>query len=95
MTNIKPLCDGTYTPRGAKRATSLERTFDGHAWMYNRNAMDSFDGPSIANDKKRGKVLKAIIKKKKKGMASMRHSSCSYMNSSKEMTGISNRLGAS
>ena len=66
--NTSPLLDGTHTPRGAKRAITLERSFDKNAWMYNRNTMDNFNpkGSAMLNDLERNKILKKIIKNKKK-----------------------------
>lgn len=34
--DTKPLNDTTHTPRGTKRAITLERTFDKQPWIYNR-----------------------------------------------------------
>ena len=44
LNNPKPLLDNTNTPRGAKRAITLDRCFDNFAWMYNRTQCDKFDG---------------------------------------------------
>ena len=59
------LNDGTHTPRGAKRAITLERSFDKQPWMYNRSAADSFNdkyGSSIFKDKNKSKVLKKKLR---------------------------------
>ena len=67
LAKTKPMEDeGNLTPRAAKKAISLERAFDAHAWMYNRKTMDSFDPKchAMLNDKNRGKMLKKIIKNK-------------------------------
>ena len=37
-----PLLDNTHTPRGAKKAITLERAFDRVPWMHNRTAVESF-----------------------------------------------------
>lgn len=66
----KPLLDNSNTPRGAKRAITLERSFDTFAWMYNRNTLEGFNnGFQIAKDKNKSKVLKKQIKQKKKSIA--------------------------
>lgn len=44
LNSEKPLLDNTNTPRAAKRAITLERSFDKFAWMYNRTTLDKFDG---------------------------------------------------
>ena len=59
--NYIPLNDNTNTPRGAKKAITLERSFDRFAFMYNRTNMESFSGigcVQIEKDKQRSKVLK-------------------------------------
>lgn len=58
LNSDKPLIDNTNTPRGAKRAITLERSFDKFAWMYNRTTLDKFDGTQIAKDKGKSKILK-------------------------------------
>jgi hypothetical protein len=53
--------DRTHTPRGAKKAITLERTFDKFAFMYNRNNMETFSGVGsvqIGKDKQRSRILK-------------------------------------
>ena len=40
---VTPQLDNTNTPRGAKRAITLERSFDKFAWMYTRNNLDTLD----------------------------------------------------
>jgi hypothetical protein len=69
LTKEKPLLDNTNTPRSAKRAITLERSFDKFAWMYNRTTLDKFDGFQIAKDKNKSKVLKKQLRQKKKSMA--------------------------
>ena len=34
------LLDRTHTPRGTKRAITLERTFDKDIWLYNKASLD-------------------------------------------------------
>lgn len=58
----KPLLDNTNTPRAAKRAITLERSFDNFAWMYNRTTLDRFDGFQIGKDKHKSKILKKVIR---------------------------------
>lgn len=66
----KPLLDNTNTPRAAKRAITLERSFDKFAWMYNRNTLENFNnGFQITKDKNKSKILKKQIRNKKKSMA--------------------------
>ena len=59
------LNDGTHTPRGAKRAITLERSFDKQPWMHNRSHGNNFDpnyGTSIFKDKLKAKVLKKKLR---------------------------------
>ena len=42
QTKTPLLLDRTHTPRGAKRAITLERTFDKDIWVYNKNSMHEF-----------------------------------------------------
>ena len=66
--NVAPLNDNTNTPRGAKRAITLERSFDRFAWMHTRNALEHLDVNShaIKIDKEKGKTLRKIVRKQKK-----------------------------
>jgi hypothetical protein len=64
----KPLLDNTNTPRGQKRAITLDRCFDKFAWMYNRTSPDRFDGHQIAKDKAKSKILRKQLKKSRKKM---------------------------
>ena len=71
-----PLLDNTHTPRGAKKAITLERSFDRVPWMHNRTGMESFSTAVINKDKNKSKVLRKIIKKSRsrsrsKSMTSM------------------------
>ena len=58
-----PLLDNTHTPRGAKKAITLERSFDRLPWMHNRNTMNDFSQAIVLKDKNKSKVLRKIIKK--------------------------------
>jgi hypothetical protein len=64
------LLDNSNTPRGAKRAITLERNFDTFAWMYNRKHGDSLKvgSDTITKDKEKSKVLKKLIKSKKRSI---------------------------
>ena len=64
------LLDNTNTPRGAKRAITLDRNFDTFAWMYNRKHGDSFKigSDTLNKDKEKGKMLKKLIRNKKKSI---------------------------
>jgi len=55
--NTAPLLDRTHTPRGAKKAIALERTFDKEKWYYPRKHPESFSGSGspVEKDKLRGK----------------------------------------
>jgi hypothetical protein len=64
----KPLLDNTNTPRGSKRAITLDRCFDKFAWMYNRTSPDRFDGHQIGKDKQKSKILRKQLKKSRKKM---------------------------
>jgi len=64
--------DNTMTPRGQKKAITLERSFDKFAFMYNRNNMEAFSGVGsfqVPKDKQRSKILKKQIRIKRKNMA--------------------------
>ena len=52
--------DRTHTPRGTKRAITLERTFDKDIWVYNKRSMDEL-ASSTMKDVKRGKFYKKKI----------------------------------
>ena len=69
--NLKPLLDNSNTPRGAKKAMTLERNFDTFAWMYNRTQADNFANDLVSNvqpsfevkrDQNKSKVLRKQIK---------------------------------
>ena len=47
LTQTKPLLDRTNTPRGAMRATTIDRAFSKQKWLYNKNTLDPFN-PSAA-----------------------------------------------
>ena len=64
ITEVKPLLDNSNTPRGAKKAITLERTFDHDVWIYNKNHMDEFTKTS--KDVKKGKQYKKKILKKQR-----------------------------
>lgn len=53
LQNTKPLIDNTHTPRGAKKAITLDRNFDRDIWVYNKNSMGDFS--ETMKDKQRGK----------------------------------------
>lgn len=55
-----PLLDNTHTPRGAKKAITLERAFDRVCWMHNRTSSEGFDQFTIKRDQNKSKMLKKI-----------------------------------
>lgn len=62
-----PLDDTTLTPRGQKRAITLERCFDKYPWIYNRTQSAHFSGLGqggdiIKKDKDKNKVLKKKLR---------------------------------
>ena len=59
--DVKPLLDNSNTPRGAKKAITLERNFDHDMWVYNKASMHGFE--DAAKDAKRGKLLARKIRK--------------------------------
>ena len=59
------LLDRTHTPRGAKRAITLERTFDKDVWVYNKNSLDDLQ-TSTVRDIKKGKAYKKRILRRKR-----------------------------
>ena len=72
---VKPLIDNSNTPRGAKKAITLERNFDRDIWVYNKTSLDDFS--EAAKDAKRGKQLARKIRKQKRsrsGKGSLRGS---------------------
>ena len=89
--------EGNLTPRAAKKAISLERAFDAHAWMYNRKTMDSFDPKchAMINDKNRGKMLKKIIKNKLHHKRNFGTTKTSVDNHSIQMGSSHTRMGVS
>jgi hypothetical protein len=60
----KPLLDNSNTPRGAKKAFTLERVFDRDVWVYNKSGLGDFK--EAAKDQKRGKTIGKMIRKKKR-----------------------------
>ena len=58
-----PLLDNTHTPRGAKKAITLDRAFNRVPWMYNRTASENFSSLVIGKDKAKSKVLRKIRKR--------------------------------
>lgn len=62
LQEVKPLLDNSNTPRGAKKAITLERNFDHDVWIYNKNHMDEFT--KTAKDVKKGKLFKKKILRK-------------------------------
>jgi hypothetical protein len=40
--NVDPLLDNTNTPRGVKKAITLDRCFDKQPWIYNRTESSNF-----------------------------------------------------
>jgi hypothetical protein len=63
LNSEKPLLDNSNTPRGAKRAITLERSFDSFPFMYSRNTMEGFNNAfQIAKDKNKSKILKKQIR---------------------------------
>ena len=60
--NLRPLLDNSNTPRGAKKAMTLERNFDTFAWMYNRTHSENFASEQIKRDHNKSKVLRKQIR---------------------------------
>ena len=60
----KPLLDNSNTPRGAKKAITLERVFDRDMWVYNKSNLGGFS--EAMKDQKRGKTIGKMIRKKKR-----------------------------
>ena len=54
--------EGQLTPRGAKKAMTLDRAFDHQPWIYNRNTSDRFDGDTVLHDKAKAKLLKKKLR---------------------------------
>ena len=59
ITHVKPLLDRTHTPRGAKKAITLERCFDKDVWIYNKGSLDEFT--KTDKDIKKGIIFKKKI----------------------------------
>ena len=59
------------TPRGVKRACTLERSKDRFPWMHSRRSMGLLDGKMdlIKKDKEKSKILKKLIRTQKKKLA--------------------------
>ena len=66
LSKFVPLNDPTLTPRGAKRAITLERSFDKEIWYYPRKTCEEFAGSPIEKDKAKGKWLERVRYKKQK-----------------------------
>ena len=64
--NTTALNDKTHTPRGAKRAISLGRTFDKDTWVPTKKYPDDLCGFPIAKDQKKGKQIAKMMKKKRR-----------------------------
>jgi len=64
------LLDRTHTPRGAKKAISLERVFDKDLWIPSKNQPDLLVCDAVTQDIKRGKWVARMNKKKKRVAAS-------------------------
>lgn len=64
LSETKPLLDNSNTPRGAKKAITLERCFDKDMWVYNKSHMGEFS--EALKDYKRGKLLAKKIRKQKR-----------------------------
>jgi hypothetical protein len=48
LNKTQPLLDRTHTPRGARKAITLERNWDKEPWMHTRTNMESFKADSFA-----------------------------------------------
>lgn len=66
LSTTKPLLDRTHTPRGAKRAITLERNFAREKWLYNKKDLDDFDPAKSKRDIDRCKNLKRISRRQEK-----------------------------
>ena len=55
------MVDNTNTPRGAKKAITLERNFDRDPWIYNKRHLHEFK--ETGKDKKKSQILKKLRKK--------------------------------
>ena len=60
ITNTKPLLDRTHPPRGAARATTLDRNLSTAKWLYNKKDMDMFNPNQSKRDIERSKTLKRL-----------------------------------
>jgi len=67
-----PLNDNTHTPRGAKKAITLERAFNRVPWMYNRTSSENFSSIVIGKDKLKSKMLRKIRKRSKSAKSGSR-----------------------
>ena len=53
------LMDRTHTPRGYKKAMTLDRNWDRYAWIYTRSNMEAFENKfEIKRDVAKNKILK-------------------------------------
>ena len=50
LSQTKPLDDTSLTPRGQKKAITLERCFDKQPWIYNRTHSAHFSGLGQGGD---------------------------------------------
>ena len=66
LNNVKPLMDRTHTPRGAKKAISLERIFDKEIWIPTNSHCNNLHGECIDKDKKKGKQVARMIRHRKR-----------------------------
>ena len=66
ITDTKPLLDRTHTPRGAKRAITLERNFAPEKWLYNKKDLSDFNPAASKRDMERSKTLKRITRRQQK-----------------------------
>lgn len=79
------LLDSTNTPRGVKKAITLERNFDRDIWVYNKKSLDEL-ATSTAKDVKIGKAYKKRILRKKRQRSRALSSHSDSMNASAKLS---------
>jgi hypothetical protein len=55
------MLDNTHTPRGSRKAITLERNFDHDPWMHNKCGLSLLT--EAGKDKEKAKVLKKLKRK--------------------------------
>lgn len=93
--NEVPMHDGQLTPRGVKKAMTLDRGFDHHPWIYNRSTCDRFDGDTVASDKVKAKMLRKKLRQMRRSSMKRGESNTTLANASKNTGHRSGSLTAS